>query len=162
MADIDAVNNTKTPNREEGAVPVDAQEANPLTDGLPTDNNLGGNPPPPPPPNPLFEDDDEEPAVKKSRFSLEMEDVPREEDEDKWDLPEELANFFGEYTRKHYAEKDMRNFMKCYPCPSNISCVPQLDDCAKKSLKDKNLNQTGSRPHKSSLDLLTFILLVYY
>ena len=71
-----------------------------------------------------------------------MERMPREEDEDKWDLPEELANFFGEYTRKHYAEKDMKNFMKCYPCPSNISCVPQLDDSAKKSLKDKNLNQT--------------------
>ena len=47
MADIDAVNNTETPIREEGAVPVDAQEANPLTDGLPTDNNLGGNSPPP-------------------------------------------------------------------------------------------------------------------
>ena len=144
MADIDAVNNTETLNREEGAVPVDAQEANPLTDGLPADNNLGGDPPPPPPPNPQFNDDDEEPAVKKSRFNLEMEHVPREEDEDKWDLPEELANFFGEYTRKHYAEKDMKNFMKCYPCPSNISCVPQLDDSAKKSLKDINMGPLGA------------------
>ena len=139
MADTGAPNNTETPIREEGAVVVGVQEDTPHTDG---DDGVIADPNPHHP-NPPQPGDDGEPVAKKSRFNLELEHVPREEDEDKWVLPDELAAFFSEYTKKHYSDKDMKNFMKVYPAPSNINCVPQLDDSAKKSLKDKNLSQTA-------------------
>ena len=82
----------------------------------------------------------DEPAVKKPCFDLQ--EVPREEDEDKWLLPEELAVHFSNNSKRHTTDKDMLSFMKEYPTPSNIDCVPRLDESAKRSLKDKNLNPT--------------------
>ena len=124
MADAGAtVNNTEAPNRVDGAAGVTVQQGNP-----PADDNVHEVNHPEDPENvladPILEDGDDEPPVKKSRFNLEEEHVPREEDEGKWTLPEELAEFFAGYTKKHYTDKDMKNFMSLYPAPSNLHCVP--------------------------------------
>ena len=84
------------------------------------------------------EDDDGEPAAKKPGFDLP--EIPREEDKGKWILPEDLAAYFASNTKRHTTDKDMLAFMHEYPTPSNVDCVPRLDESAKRSLKDKNLN----------------------
>ena len=91
----------------------------------------------------FIEESDEKPPIKKSRFNLEEKHVPREEDEGKWALPEELAEFFAGYTKKQYTDKYMKKFMSLYPAPSNLNCLPRLDESAKKLLKDKNLHQAS-------------------
>ena len=124
-------------------------------DGVPDENPLVPNPQNPPPPaqdgqnvqNDAIvegqeeeEDGDDEPAVKKPCYDLPH--VPLEADSGKWELPEELAEFFGVNARKHIPDKDMLAIMEDYPPPSNLQCVPRLDESARKTLKDKNLNAT--------------------
>ena len=98
-------------------------------------------------------DDDEslaEPATKKQildpeeEFDLDLDlpKVPREEDKGKWKLPAKLADHFKETTKQHITDKDIASYMKDYPTPTNIDCVPRLDESARRSLRDKNLTPT--------------------
>ena len=144
MANADAnLAGVETPNREDDAAEMVPQQGNTLTEGGANANNEennGGTGDARIIFNPLETETTGETVVKKSRFGLEDQHVPREEDQDKWVLPEELAVFFAENTRRHVPDRDMKKFMQQYPTPSNVNCVPHLDDSARKSLKDKNLN----------------------
>ena len=83
-------------------------------------------------------EDDGEPDAKKPGYDLP--EIPREEDKGKWILPEDLDAYFASNTKKHTTDKDMLAFMQDFPTPSNVDCVPRLDESARRSLKDKNLN----------------------
>ena len=69
-----------------------------------------------------------------------LRDVPIEADENKWELPEKLAEFFAKYTRKHYTDSDLNAFMENYPSPTNVDCVPHLDNAVKKRLQKEGKN----------------------
>ena len=74
-------------------------------------------------------------VVKKPSFNLK--DIPREEDSFKWELPEQLAEFFAKYAREHRSDADLENWIQDYPVPSNVQCVLALDESMKRALKDE-------------------------
>ena len=59
----------------------------------------------------------------------------REEDEGKWALPESLATHFVTYTKTHINDQDMKKNMKLYALPTNIDCVPTMDNTFKGLLR---------------------------
>ena len=59
----------------------------------------------------------------------------REEDEGKWALPESLAAHFVTYTKTHINDQDMKKNMKLYALPTNIDCVPTMDNTFKGLLR---------------------------
>ena len=76
--------------------------------------------------------------IKKPCFDLVK--LSREADKNKWELPEELATHFAEHTKLHFSDVDWKTNMEAYPVPSNMGCVPVMDNNFKKMLKDEGLN----------------------
>ena len=81
---------------------------------------------------------DLEPDVKKPRsddHDFEVKKLIREEDEGKWSLPASLVSHFVAHTKVHITDLDMRKNMKAYSLPTNIDCVPIMDNTFKNLLK---------------------------
>ena len=78
----------------------------------------------------------------ETELKFDLADVPREKDKFSWDLPKGLAEFFLKYTREHRSDNEMDAWMEDYPVPSNIECVPALDDSIKSVLRGDNKNST--------------------
>ena len=73
--------------------------------------------------------------------SFQLRKVVREEDQFKWELPDELADHFKEYAHIHYSDADMRKTLKEFPTPCNVNCIPSMDNALKSLLrKEKKAN----------------------
>jgi hypothetical protein len=79
------------------------------------------------------------PEPKKLKFDLKH--VRREKEENDWEIPAELAEFFQYYCKTHIADADMATDMENFPPPKNLdSVVPVLDPWMKKALTDEGKN----------------------
>ena len=83
-------------------------------------------------------DDAGDSVMKKPRYDLEH--IVSEDDELKWDLPTELAEFFTLYTKQHVGDSDLKKQMKHFPIPENVSCVPTLDANLRTTLRKEGSN----------------------
>ena len=83
-----------------------------------------------------FEDD--EPVFKKPKFELKH--VRREKEENDWEIPGDLADFFQFYCKSHITDSDMAAEMLHFPPPKNVECVPVLDAWMRKALTDEGKN----------------------
>ena len=77
-----------------------------------------------------------------SEFTFDLADVPRDKDKFGWELPKGLAEFFLKYTREHRTDNEMDAWVEDYPVPSNVDCVPALDDAIKGVLRGDGKNAT--------------------
>lgn len=65
--------------------------------------------------------------------------IPTTEDERKWELPEDLANYFETHARKFASKSQIRTYLdglKCHP-PTNIVAPPVLDPAVATLLMNK-------------------------
>ena len=83
------------------------------------------------------DDDGSDPTPKrvKSDDPFATKKIIKEEDEGKWTLPESLADHFISHTKTHIADKDMRKNMIPYALPTNIDCIPTMDNTFKSLLR---------------------------
>ena len=77
--------------------------------------------------------DGEKTPTEKPSFQLRK--VVREEDQYKWELNSELAEHFREYALIHYSDVDMKKTLKEFPTPSNLNCIPVMDNAFKSLLR---------------------------
>ena len=113
-----AVEVTETPNREDGTNP------DPNADETVIDSDT----------NPTLVEDGKDGVAAKPSFFLR--EIPKEKDQHKWQLPEELATFVTKYTKEHCPDSDIQAWIENYPPPSNIQGAPVLDCTLRKALKD--------------------------
>ena len=124
---VQGLNETREPNRDQG--PQDTE--NPIR-GEGTDGNTSRK-------RERLPDDreEEEPAAKKicAEDAFVVKQLCREEDEGKWTLHDSLAAHFVHHTKTHITDVDMKRNMKPYSLPTNVDCVPSMDNTFRTLLK---------------------------
>ena len=91
---------------------------------------------------------EEEVPAKKQCFDLVK--LSKEADKHKWELPDELAAHFTEHTKIHFSDNDWKVNMEAYPVPSNVGCVPVMDNNLKGLLKEEGQNTAIDMDHELS------------